>query len=120
VEHREALERASVFVAVVSPRYVESMDVRRELMTFVRQRRQQPAGKGKSRVFKVLKSPVPLERQPPELRTIIGYEFYKVDERGTVREFDEIFGPEAARDFWIRLDDLAHEIASLDEDTRSS
>jgi hypothetical protein len=119
VEKREALEealdRASVFVAVVSPRYVESIDARRELRTFLRHGRPQPSGKGKSRVFKVMKTPVPAERQPSELRSVLGYQFYKIDEAGRVREFDQIFGPEAERDFWISLDELAHEIASLDE-----
>jgi hypothetical protein len=30
-----------------------------------------------------------------------------------VRELDEVFGPEAQRDFWMRLDDLAHDICCL-------
>jgi hypothetical protein len=30
-----------------------------------------------------------------------------------VRELDEVFGPDAQRDFWLKLDDLAHEIAAL-------
>ena len=34
---------------------------------------------------------------------------------GRVRELDEVFGPEAQRDFWMRLDDLAHDICCLVE-----
>jgi len=30
-----------------------------------------------------------------------------------VRELDEVFGPEAHRDFWLKLDDLAHDICCL-------
>ena len=30
-----------------------------------------------------------------------------------MRELDEVFGPEAQRDFWMKLDDLAHDIAAL-------
>ena len=30
-----------------------------------------------------------------------------------VREFDVVFDPEAQRDFWLRLDDIAHDIALL-------
>jgi hypothetical protein len=68
----------------------------------------------KARVFKVLKQPVPLDKTPPELRAILGYEFFKTDpETGKVRELDEVFGPEAQRDFWIRLDDLAHDLCAL-------
>ena len=30
-----------------------------------------------------------------------------------MRELDEIFGPDAERDFWLKLDDLAHDICDL-------
>ena len=70
--------------------------------------------RNKARVFKVLKTPVPLERTPAELRTLIGYEFFRTDpETGKIRELDEVFGPDAQRDFWLRLDDLAHDICDL-------
>ena len=68
----------------------------------------------KARLFKVLKTPVPLQQLPAELQAVIGYEFFKVDpESGRVRELDEIFGPEAERDFWLKLDDLAHDMCDL-------
>lgn len=71
----------------------------------------------KARVFKVMKTPVPMESQPPELQELLGYEFFRVDpETGRVRELDEVFGPEAQRDFWLRLDDMAHNIATLLEE----
>jgi hypothetical protein len=45
---------------------------------------------------------------------VLGYEFFKVDpETGKIHELDEIFGPDAQRDFWIKLDDLAHDICCL-------
>ena len=66
----------------------------------------------KARVFKVLKTPVPLEQQPAELQRLLGYEFFRIDpETGKVRELDEVFGPEAQRDFWMKLDDLAHDLS---------
>src|SRR5262249_6115436 len=51
---------------------------------------------------------------PPELQPLLGYEFFKVDpDTGRCRELDEIFGPEAQRDFWLKLDDLAHDMCGL-------
>jgi hypothetical protein len=54
----------------------------------------------------VLKTVVPLG----SIRRVeigLGYEFYHIEPAtGRVREVDEIFGPEAERDFWIKLDDL--------------
>src|ERR1019366_2937397 len=51
---------------------------------------------------------------PPELGTMLGYQFFNIDpDTGRVRELDEVFGTEAQRDFWMRLDDLAHDISAL-------
>ena len=59
--------------------------------------REQSGIRKPGRIFKVLKTPVPLPTHPPELQTLLGYEFFKVDpETGKARELNEIFGPEAA------------------------
>jgi len=112
----DQLTRVAALVAIVSPRYVRSEWGRRELEAFCKA----AAGQGglrvhdKARIFKILKTPVPLEQQPEELQSLLGYEFFKVDSAsGKVRELDEIFGPEAQRDFWLKLDDLAHDLCLL-------
>ena len=112
----ERLQHVAALVPVISPRYVKSEWTRKELDEFWKAAREQGGVRfeDKVRVFKVLKTPVPLDMHPPELRPLLGYEFFKVDpETGRVRELDEIFGPEAQRDFWLKLDDLAHDICSL-------
>ncbi len=109
----ERLRQVAAFVAVVSPRYVRSEWARRELAAFCEAADSQGSIR-EARIFKVLKTPVPLEQQPAELQSILGYEFFKVDpETGRARELNEIFGPEAQRDFWLKLDDLAHDICLL-------
>ncbi len=112
----ERLRNVAALVPVISPRYVKSEWTRKELDEFWKAARQQGGVRfeDKVRIFKVLKTPVPLEMHPPELQALLGYEFFKVDpESGRVRELDEIFGPEAQRDFWLKLDDLAHDICCL-------
>ncbi len=112
----ERLKRVAVLVSVVSPRYVRSEWARREVVEFWKAAEQQGGVRfhDKARVFKVLKTPVPVEAQSPELASLLGYEFFKIDpETGKVRELDEVFGPEAQREFWIKLDDLAHEMCGL-------
>jgi len=112
----ERLQRVAALVPIISPRYVKSEWTRKELDEFWKAARVQGGVRfeDKVRVFKVLKTPVPLELHPPELKALLGYEFFKVDtETGRVRELDEIFGPEAQRDFWLKLDDLAHDICCL-------
>jgi TIR domain-containing protein len=110
------LKRAAILITIISPRYLKSEWTLRELNEFWHAAEAQGGihVRNKARVFKVLKTPVSLDRTPAELRTLIGYEFFKVDpETGKIRELDEIFGPDAHRDFWIRLDDLAHDICDL-------
>lgn len=112
----ERLRRVAVLVTVVSPRYLKSEWTLRELQEFWRAAQQQGGIRvgDKARVFKVLKTPVALDKLPAELQSLIGYEFFKVDpETGRPRELNEVFGPDAQRDFWIRLDDLAHDVCAL-------
>ncbi len=112
----DRLKRVALLVTVVSPRYIRSEWTRRELDEFWKAAEAQGGVRflDKSRVFKVLKTPVPVANQQAELQGLLGYEFYKIDpETGKVRELDEVFGAEAQREFWIKLDDLAHEICAL-------
>jgi len=113
----ERLQRVAALVTVVSPRYCKSEWGRKEIDAFCEAASQQACGirvGDKARIFKVLKTPVPPDQHPPELQSLLGYEFFKVDsETGRVRELDEVFGPEAQRDFWLKLDDLAHDMCCL-------
>lgn len=110
------LQRVALLVSVLSPRYVRSEWGRKEILAFCQAATEQGGleVQDKCRVFKVLKTHVPLDQHPPELRSVLGYEFFKIDqETGKPRELNEIFGPEAERDFWIKLDDLAHDMCNL-------
>jgi len=119
----ERLRRVASLVSVVSPRYVKSEWARRELTEFWKAAEEQGGIQvgNKARIFKVLKTPVPLEAHPAELRPFLGYQFFNIDpDTGRVRELNEVFGPEAQRDFWMRLDDLAHDVCCLLETVHSS
>ena len=112
----ERLRKVASLVAVVSPSYINSKWGRRELSEFCRVAEESDGLKcgDKARVFKVLKTLVPLDQHPPELQPFLGYEFYKIDpDTGRVRELSEIFGPEAEQEFLLKLDDLAHDMCRL-------
>ena len=121
--HHDALtnrmKRVAVFVAILSPRYLTSEKALKQLSEFWKLHEKQ-AGESadrKARIFKVIKMPVPLEKQPQELQGLPDYEFFMVDrDTGSVCEFEQAFGPEAERDFWVALDDLARDISSVLED----
>jgi hypothetical protein len=112
----DRLRRVAALISVLSPRYVKSEWTRRELSEFCKAAEQSEGIRigDKARVFKILKTPVPLEMHPPELQPLLGYEFFKIDpETGRVRELDQMFGPEAQREFWLKVDDVAHDLCDL-------
>jgi hypothetical protein len=112
----QRLNAVAALISVVSPRYIKSEWTRRELTEFSKAAEQQGGVRvqDKARIFKVLKTPVPIEAHPVELQSLLGYEFFKVDpDTGRVHELDEVFGADAQREFWIRLDDLAHDICGM-------
>jgi len=112
----ERLPNVAALLTVLSPRYVQSEWCVREVERFV----QESEKKGglriadKARVFKVVKTPVPLARHPQSLQPLLGYEFYVTDpQTGRARELSQAFGPDAERQFLTRLDDLAYDICQL-------
>lgn len=110
------LAKAALLVSVLTPRYIKSDWCTRELHEFwaAAQQTGGPIIGDKARVFKVVKTPVPRERLPQEVQPLLGYEFFKVDpDTGRARELDQVWGAEAQREFWARLDDLAYDIAGL-------
>ena len=112
----EQLKRVAVLITIVSPRYVKSEWTRRELVEFWKAAEAQGGVSfhDKARIFKVLKTPIPRELDPPELQPLLGYEFFHVDaETGHVHELDGAFGTQAQTDFWVKLDDLAQDISAL-------
>ncbi len=110
------LPTVRLLVSIFSPRYLTSEWCLRELEEF---QKAAVANGGvrigeKSRVFKVVKTPVPLEDQPDAMQGMLGYEFFTTDpETGRVREHAPDGDEGSRRKFWAKLDDLAHDIATL-------
>jgi hypothetical protein len=116
----QQFSNSKVLVSVLTPRYVRSEWCRRELEEFVRLTGTQGAATAdnKSRVFKVVKTPVPPHDIPPQLADLfsrlLGFEFYEFDpETGKLREYDETFGAVARQRFFERIYDLAHEMCNV-------
>lgn len=112
------IQNVALLISVISPRYLKSEWCMREMEEFSRR----AALKGglqvgdKLRVFKVVKTSVPLEDHPPLLRGLLGYEFYEYDaERQRAREFRPEVVPAPDIRYWEKLDDLAHDIKHLIE-----
>ena len=115
----EKLLKVATLVTVLSPRYVQSDWCNREVQEFCRACESERGLKvgTKSRVFKVVKTPVPLERHPRQLQPLLGYDFFVVDpQTGRPRELSQLFGADGERQFLTRLDDLAYDVTKLLEE----
>jgi hypothetical protein len=110
------LPEIAVLVSIHTPRYVKSDWCVREVNEFYRIAESNIGAMigTKSRIFKVIKTPVELSQHPKVIQGLLGYEFFKPDiETGKPREFSKLFGKEAQLAYWTKLDDLAHDLTSL-------
>lgn len=63
------------------------------------------------RLFKVLKTPLSFEEQPSKLKDLIGYDLYFINpESGEVEDYKDFFGPDAEKNYWMKMVDLAYDI----------
>jgi hypothetical protein len=105
------LAQSLTLVSVVSPRYVDSNYCLNELDKF---RQKMGLIENKSLVFKVVKTKVELEKMPEFFRKINGFDFYKIDpETKKPREMGLEFGDVLKQEFFLKVSDLAYEIAEL-------
>ncbi|MEM7352595.1 MAG: TIR domain-containing protein [Acidobacteriota bacterium] len=119
----DRLTRVALLVSVLSPRYVNSDWCTRELREFFGASESSGGVRigDKLRVFKVVKTQIPREQHPEELQDVLGYDFFVVDpETGRARELSQNSGPEDSRQYWARLDDLAHDITEALSQIESS
>jgi hypothetical protein len=110
-------KQSAVLVSIVTPRYLNSEWCTREASEFC-QSAQQTGGLvvgNKSRVFKVIKTPVdPRESEslPAPMKDLLGYEFFTYKD-GVPLEFDPDYGPEYAQRYNLNVAKLAYEVAQL-------
>jgi hypothetical protein len=112
----------ALLVSILSPRYVNSKWCTKEVLEFYE------ASQGnigirignKSRIFKVIKTPVSRDLHPDMIRDTLGYEFYQVDpDTGRAKEFGRLYGSDMEQAFWAKLDDLAHDMSELLQEMKS-
>lgn len=74
----DAVANVAAFVAVVTPGYEKSGWCRNELAAFIEAAKNEGGIQlgTRLRLFKVIKTPLPLEDQPASLRSLLGYSFF--------------------------------------------
>ncbi|HJQ34546.1 MAG TPA: TIR domain-containing protein [Pyrinomonadaceae bacterium] len=109
----DGVTRSRLFVPIVSPRYVLSEWCRKELEAFCATGATAGAGQHRSRIFKVVKTPLllPHLKEPEALRELIGYSFYEM-EGDRPREFSPDVVPAKDQRYWDALGRLAWDITN--------
>lgn len=102
----------ALLISILSPRYVRSDWCTRELKEFIAKAAHDGGLNigNKSRVFKVIKTPVePAAALPESVQNTLGYPFF-VDDEGERKELDPAYGDEARQQFLSKLSGLAWEL----------
>jgi hypothetical protein len=103
------MENVGTVVTILSPDFIRSGQCLDNLETFYKNATA-PSAKTE-RVYKVFKTPLSLNEQPPRVRDLIGYEMYQLDiESGEVREYTDYFSTEAERQYWMKMVDIAYDV----------
>jgi len=109
--------KTALLVSILTPRYVQSEWCTREVREFCSQAEQSGSlvVGNKSRVFKVIKTPVDSEEGlPAAMANALGYMFYVFDEEETPIELDPSLGSsELASKYNLKLMKLAWDIAQM-------
>jgi hypothetical protein len=111
----EGISNSLVFIPIVSPRYVQSDWCLRELETFIKKPPLPNVPAHRSRIFKVVKSPLLFhlaKKEPEALRELIGHAFYEMEGDMPV-EFSPDVVPAKDPRYWTVLRRLAWDISTL-------
>jgi len=102
-----AMDNAHILVTILTKEFTQSGRCLDLVETFIKN----TSSSQVSRIFKVLKSPLTIQEQPPRLRDSIGYDMYQLDvETGLMKEYSDFFSQEAEKQYWMKMVDLAYDI----------
>jgi hypothetical protein len=102
------LSNVSTLVTILSKDFIQSGGCLDHLEAFYKAT---SSDKSRNRVFKVFRTPLTPQEQPPRLRDLIGYDMYQLDpDSGEIREYTDYFSTEAERQYWMKMVDLAYDI----------
>ncbi len=111
----EGISNSLLFVPIITPRYVQSDWCLRELEAFSKNPALPNVPAHRSRIFKVVKSPLLFhlaKKEPPQLRELIGHAFYEMEGDMPV-EFSPDVVPGKDPRYWTVLRRLAWDISTL-------
>lgn len=107
---------SAILIPILSPSYKASDWCMEELEEFCRVAEE--AGgvqiRDRSRIFKIVKTQIPVEKHPPQLQEVIGYQFFRLDPKSG--RFRELSLSTHRKDYLLKIDDVAQDIQSFLEE----
>jgi hypothetical protein len=106
--------KTAVLLSVVSPRYVGSDWCKREVEAFCNAAKQSLGVQvgNKSRIFRVVKTPVDRGQLPAQMNDSIGLDFFQLDEHEVPLELDpSCYGREIAEKYNVKMATLAWQLS---------
>ncbi|NIM12876.1 MAG: TIR domain-containing protein [Candidatus Aminicenantes bacterium] len=112
------LHKAKIILSVVSPGYFKSQWCMKELREFIKAAKSNVGLHigNMSRIFKVVKTYVPHEEHPDEIRGLLGYEFYSKDDSDRPRTFRPDASSRFHQEFIDKVEDISFDIRDLFKD----
>lgn len=102
-----SMDNAAVMVTILSKEFAQSGRCLDTVEAYYKATAESKIG----RVFKVMKSPLNTQEQPPRLRELLAYDMYQVDgETGLMKEYTDFFSGEAEKQYWMKMVDLVFDI----------
>jgi hypothetical protein len=107
--------KPTIFIAVLSPAYINSSECMKELQEFYDYTsRTEGVQAAKSRIFKIVKSPLPESEYPLQLRGSSTYSFYEIEPSSNkIQNLIPIVGFVGYAKFVEKVEDLAQDIKEL-------
>lgn len=109
----DRLVSAPLFLSIMTPPYINSQWCARELQAFCDAMLKRPSAGNKLPLFKVLKTPVAPDKQPPAVQSCLGFKFYtEHPDTGVARELRLRVDGDLQTEFLEKLADLAHHLGN--------
>ncbi len=105
--------KAPVLINILTPDFVHSKELVKGAEHFCKEaeKREGIEINGVPRLFKVVKFPGNFDDFLPEYEKLITYDFFQVDpETREAQKFQNFFGHDAERSYWMKLVDMAYDI----------
>lgn len=111
----DGVTNSLLIIPILSPRYVKSAWCRRELETFAATPPPPGLPAHRSRIFKVIKTPLLFnlaQQEPESLRELVGYAFYEMEGEMPVEFAAEVVPSKDPR-YWTTLRRLAWDVSNM-------